>query len=501
MSRPSLTARLLAGVVLAQLLLAAGLVWAGIVFTRRQLRRAFDAGLEGRLMSVAALVRYPEAGPGLIFNASLVPPSRNPRYPAFYQVRGPGGGVVANNFPATVALPAPGSPAASPWRFHYLGRAYRGLVQAHQPILDTEENLAGPPAQLTVYYAAPLLDLDEEVAAAGVAIGATSLVLLLLTSLLAAWAIRRELDPLRELAQQAAAISPRNWRFQPSPETAATPELRPLIAALERMLARLHASHEQQRAFMADAAHHLKTPVAILKSTLQALLRRPREREEYLAAAQASLLDVERLEQLLQRMLRLARLEQTSDPWAAAEARPLPPTEVGATCQAALERVQPLARARGIELRGVGLEDGHRLRADPDDLELVWVNLLENAVQHSPAGAAVELACAAAADRVRVRVRDQGGGIPAADVPLVFERFRRGADSPAGGFGLGLAIARAIVEAYGGSIAVEPQPPPGATLTVTLPLEPFHERGSPLQREVRAAFLGKKPQERDPNRL
>ncbi|MGH9482402.1 MAG: sensor histidine kinase, partial [Terriglobales bacterium] len=355
MTPASLRQRLVAAMVLAQLLLAAGLVWAGIVFTRRQLRRAFDTGLQGRLLSVAALVRYPESGSALVFDATMVPPSRRRRHPDFYRVLNPKGALVADTFPPAIGLPAPAGGAARYWDFQFRGAPYRGLMLPRQPILDAEENLPGPPALLAVYYAAPELDVGAQVAAAGVAIGVTSLLLLALTSLLAAWAIGRELDPLRELARQAAAISARNWRFQPRPGAAATAELRPLVEALERMLARLHVAHQQQRAFLADAAHHLKTPVAILKSTLQSVLQRPREREEYCAAAEASLLDVERLEQLLQRMLRLARLEQYAED---ERPRQLPLIDVGATCQAAVERVQPLAQARGVALRAAGLGEG-----------------------------------------------------------------------------------------------------------------------------------------------
>ncbi len=467
MTRRSITFRVLAGVVVSQLLLAGGLVWMGIGFTRRQLRLSFDSRLLGSATSIAALVRYPERGPGLRFDASRVRRPRSRVHPSFYRVLGSGGVVVADTFPAAVGLPPPGARRRY-WDFIWRGHPYRGLLLSHVAILDTEEGRSGPPARLDAYYAASTAGLQEEVAGVGVAIGAGSLILLLLTLLLAGWIIRRELEPLRLLAQQAGAISPRNWSFHPTPAAQAPAELQPLILALQRMLARLHAGHQQQRAFLADAAHHLKTPVAILKSTLQTLLQRPRERDEYVAAARASLLDLERLEQLLQRMLRLARLEQWAEE---AEPRPLPLAEVGASCQAALERVEPLARARGVALRGSGLEyTGWTLRADPDDLELVWVNLLENAVQHSPAGAAVEIVCAGAAGGVEVTVRDQGPGIPAAEAQAVFERFRRGDASPAGGFGLGLAIARAIVQAYGGAIAVLPQPSPGATLRVVLPL-------------------------------
>ncbi|MGH9520693.1 MAG: HAMP domain-containing sensor histidine kinase [Terriglobales bacterium] len=462
----SLTWRLVAGVVLAELVLAVGLVWAGTIFTRRQLRQAFDAGLHGRLMSVAALVRYPETGVGLVFDPTLLPPARNRRHPVFFAVLGPGGKAVTANFPVGVPQPAPradGRPRY--WRFRFAGAPYRGLVLADLPVLDTEEGLRTAHAHLTVYYAAPMLDLGEEVGAAAAAIALTSLVLLVLSTLLAVWMIRRELHPLRELAQHAQGISTRNWRFVPGPGAASRPELQPLIEALERMLHRLHAAHEQQRTFLADAAHHLKTPVAILKSTLQSLLQRPRSAEEYRAAVQASLGDVERLEGLLQRMLRLARLEH----WAEDErVRQLPAVALGATCAAALDRVRPLAQARDLELRCTGLEREAWVQAEADDLELVWVNLLENAVQHSPEGSRVALDLNRnPSGALTVAVQDQGPGISADEAPFVFERFRRGLGGPAGGYGLGLAIARSIVQAYGGEIVLVPAA--GARFLVTLP--------------------------------
>ena len=473
MRRLSLTTRLVATVVLAQLALAAGLMWAGIVFTGRQIRLGFDANLQARLQSVAALVRYPEAGPGLVFDARLVPPPRFRNHPEFYQVRTAAGTVVASTFPPDVAVPA-AVPPRGVWDFRYGHAHYRGLIRAGLPVLDSEEGMSGPAPTLTVAYAARMVDVDDAVTAVGLAIGGTSLVLVVLTSLLAAGAIRRELHPLRSLARQAAEISPRNWSFAPDPHPPA--ELAPLIQALDLMLRRLHTSYQQQREFLADAAHHLKTPVAILKSTLQSLLRRPREAAEYQAAAQGSLQDVERLEQLLQRMLRLAQLEQ----WAEDDRpRQLPLADLGATCQAALQRVKPLAGERAVELRGEGLQARTWLRADPDDLELVWLNLLENAVQHSPNAGRVELVCAAGEGRVRVEVRDQGPGIPADQAPYVFERFRQGDGAKAGGFGLGLAIVRTIVQAYGGTIALAPTNGRGAAFAVTLPLAPEQDGERP----------------------
>ncbi len=113
-----------------------------------------------------------------------------------------------------------------------------------------------------------------------------------------------------------------------------------------------------------------------------------------------------------------------------------------------------------------------RVHADPEDLELVWVNLLDNAVRYSPPGSVVMLHLLDAEGHTMLSVEDSGEGIPAADLPHVFERFRRGHGAfarSAGGFGLGLAICKAIVEAYGGSIEVESQPGKGTRVRIQLP--------------------------------
>src|SRR5438445_12893521 len=120
-------------------------------------------------------------------------------------------------------------------------------------------------------------------------------------------------------------------------EAEQTTELRPLTDSMIAMLERLERSFVQQREFMGNAAHELKTPVAVLKSTLQSLLHRPRSSEEYRAGLEQSLQDLERLERLLEWMLRLARAEQ----WAqGALRRDLEVVDVTATCEAAHERIR-----------------------------------------------------------------------------------------------------------------------------------------------------------------
>ncbi len=245
------------------------------------------------------------------------------------------------------------------------------------------------------------------------------------------------------------------------------------------MLDRLRESFEQQRNFTSDAAHELKTSVAIVKSTLQILLQRPRTLPEYLAGLERIQEDCGRLEDLLERMLRLARVEQ----WAGNGApRKRAETELMSTCEASIARVQTLADAKSIS---VALTESTEVNlfADPEDLELIWVNLLENAVQYSQPGDVVNMKIRRDADTVRVSVEDSGPGIPEQELSLIFDRFYRADQSRSrstGGFGLGLAICKVVVHAYGVRIQAMNRPEHGAVIHVDLPIQTLPSSTSEL---------------------
>lgn len=471
MQAASLGRRLIVAVILSQVLMAVGLLAAGEWFTRRQLRRAFDTSLRGRAAMLAASVRYAESGPEVIFDPALAPRSHDPRHPDRFAIWETIPGRPGRIRVAMSATPPPdlGRTQSGFADFAVRGVPYRGLMLRRLPVLDTEEGLHAPLPRLTVYYAAPTLDLQHRVASLEEAIAITSLVLLLLAWAFAAWAIRRGLRPLRQLAKQAEGISVRNWEFEAPGPVRATAELAPLVGALERMLGGLRASFQRQHDFLADAAHELKTPVAILKSSLQALLQKPRQAEEYREGAELALEDVGRLESLLARMLQLARAEQ----WATSGAPAVEAVAVAPTCETARARLMPLARDRAVALRLGEADPVAAVAADPEELELVWTNLLENALRHTPAGGRVTIGCTRDGAAAVVRVEDTGSGISAAELPGLFERFHRGDASRAretGGFGLGLAICKAIVEAYRGRIEVASDVGRGTCVTVRLPL-------------------------------
>lgn len=468
--RNSIRRRLIASVVLSQTLLAVGLLLAGVFYTRNRLLSALDSRMQAHAMSLTALARYSEDPPEkLYFDKTLVTATLDPDLNDQYAIWSDQSGLLvrSDNWPEGCVI-SRGS--ASPWSMKWGGVTYRVLQLSRLPVLDREPDTQGTPEQLTVIYLSPLLPLQRQVREIAIFIAFASLILLSVTTLLAVWGIRRGLSPLRQLADNAALISTHNWQLQVPQDAGQVAELQPVVHSMQTMLARLERSFVQQREFLGNAAHELKTPVAVLKSTLQSLLQRPRASEEYQRGVEESLEDLERLERLLQWMLRLARAEQ----WAhGALRRDLPLIDITATCEEAVERVLPLARERKSEIRLV--KNGQvPLRADPEDLQLVWTNLLENAVRYSPEGQAVEVAIHCKnGGPVRISFKDHGPGIPTTDLPHIFQRFYRGDPSrtrATGGFGLGLAIVKALVEAYGGTIKAESELGKGTCMTVELPV-------------------------------
>jgi signal transduction histidine kinase len=150
------------------------------------------------------------------------------------------------------------------------------------------------------------------------------------------------------------------------------------------------------------------------------------------------------------------------------------------TCKAAVSRIAGMAAAKKVHIV-LDAKGNLQLRADPEDLELVWVNLLDNAVRHSSQGGNVTLRLdECPTGSATLNVEDSGDGISTADLPHVFERFRRGVDAKgqfSNGFGLGLAICKAIVEAYRGSIQIKSAPGKGTSVVVQIPLNgPGDER-------------------------
>jgi signal transduction histidine kinase len=276
--------------------------------------------------------------------------------------------------------------------------------------------------------------------------------------LLPLWlAARLSVQPLRRLSAAVAAREPLDTTPLPTPRRRWR-ELAPLEDALNRLFERTAQGLAREKAFVHDAAHELRTPLAVIAAEAHVLARSEGAARDEAAARLHSA--VERASHLSQQLLQLAQAD-------GAVRAPRERLDLMDLVRDAMALHAPRADAQQTEL---ALEGPDQLPLDSDarTLRAIVDNLLDNALRHGGAGGGIHVRVAAADGQVRLDVADSGPGIAAADAPHVFERFWR-ADAAAGrGTGLGLAIVREAARSLGGDVALQ-RPGPGARFVVTLP--------------------------------
>jgi two-component system OmpR family sensor kinase/two-component system sensor histidine kinase QseC len=266
---------------------------------------------------------------------------------------------------------------------------------------------------------------------------------------------------LRPLARVADDVRRRDEQsLQPLPEAGLPDEAAPLVRALNALLSRLAQSLDTQRAFVADAAHELRSPLTALKLQLH-LLERAGSDGERAAAAAALAAGIERASRLVEQLLTLARTEPGAG---TATTQPLDLSEL---VREAVADTVPLALARGTSF---ALHADAPVAIDGDRAALAALvrNLADNAVRYSPPGARVELRVSQDDGTALLQVDDSGPGIPPAERARVFDRFyRRGLDD-SGGTGLGLAIVRRVAQRHGATVQLGDSPLGGLRVTLRL---------------------------------
>lgn len=470
----SIAVRLILAVLAVELLSAVLVVALSYGYERHIHFHAFDVLLRGRADSILGAVQdADDAGDNLILDkADLhIPPED------IYEVWDDSGHLLGRS--ANWDGSGTGGPDVKPehpWGEYTLmeanGHHYRLLRELGSRRVDPGEKDGGKVRGVTVVYGSQTGHVWHVIHGAVQFYALGSLALLLVTGPLIAWLLHRGMLPLRQLAALAAEVSVDSWHFSPPDSARRTPELAPLTHALESVLQRLEVSFLQQKAFVSDAAHELKTAVAVIKSSLQLLNMKKRSPQEYQAGLERCLADSLRLESLVADMLALARAEN-----AEASGTPRGRSDLAVCIAKTVAQLETVAELCGVKVTVMEQAAGAVAVAE-EDCGLLLSNLLLNALQHSPAGAVVELVSAVEGQMALVTIQDQGDGIPAAALPHVFDRFYRGDPSRTrntGGTGLGLAICKAIVEKAGGQIAIasradEELPDRGTTVTVRLPL-------------------------------
>ena len=276
--------------------------------------------------------------------------------------------------------------------------------------------------------------------------------------------IRRMFGPMRAMADRVRRQGQND--LAPLPDAALPAEIRPFVAAINALFARISETLSAQRRFIADAAHELRSPLTALSLQAERLQRvdmpgPAAERLDYLRAG------IERTRSLLEQLLALARLQEGSQ----GQKMQAAPVSVHAVFQNVLEQLMPLADAKHLDIGVVGSGDGEIIALGVE-LETMIKNLVDNAIRYTPEQGRIDLSVAEQQDGVTICISDTGPGISEAQRQRVFDPFYRVMGSGQPGSGLGLSIVKTIADKLGATITlkdVQAQAPNGLRVEIFCP--------------------------------
>lgn len=286
---------------------------------------------------------------------------------------------------------------------------------------------------------------------------------LLVSSVVGFFFARRALRPVEELRRHAEQITRANLSGR-VPLPAVRGELRDLATTFNEMLDRLESALEDLRHLAADAAHELRTPLAVLRAEIETAIQEPRSLDEHERVLMSVAEEVARMSRIVADLFTLAQLDRRQH---ALERRRV---DLRPILEEARETWAPAAGERRIEISLEGVDAP--IQGDPSALHRVFMNLVENAVKYNRDGGRVLLSIERRDGSALVRVTDTGPGIAAEHLPKLFRRFYRADPARSrenGGAGLGLAIVKSFVEALGGTIEVRSAVTEGTTFTLQFP--------------------------------
>jgi two-component system, OmpR family, sensor kinase len=454
MSHPSIRLRVTVAFALAMALVLAG---SGFYLYQRlgsHLDNALDNDLRLRSQDLTALMAQPGASLHAEAGARLI--ERGESYAQLLDAR-------ARVLDSTPLLGR--TPLLTRSRLRAAGRGPIYVAEPPIPGLDEPSRLLARPVERdgrTVVLAVgataqnraeTLARFRDELLIAGPA----ALLLASLTGYLLAGLSLRQVETMRRRAAAISSDTP--GERLPVPPTG--DELQRLGDTLNEMLGRLEAALARERDFVADAGHELRTPLALLRTELELALHQGRSRAELRDAIRRSSQEADRLSQLAEDLLLIARTDRGRLPLQ------LEDIAVDDLFASVRSRFDWRAQAAGTPIHTVPAS-GLCVRADRLRLQQGLANLVDNALRHGRG--AVHLEARAANGHVELHVRDGGAGFPAEFLPRAFERFTRGHPTRASrGAGLGLAITRTIAEAHDGSAHAANTPPAGADVWIALP--------------------------------
>lgn len=291
---------------------------------------------------------------------------------------------------------------------------------------------------------------------------------LLVAWLLGSWIARRALEPVDQIITEVEEISDGRSLHRRLAQPMVRDEFGRLAETLNEMMGRLERSFVALRRFTADASHELKTPLTVLRAGVERAVTTPNLPQETLVVLEETLQEVNRMTELVDALLTLARADEGRAPLARET------VDLRDLVREVQETGELLAEPGEVRIEVEVPAEPVTLAVDRTRMRQLVLNLLTNAVKYTPAGGRVRITLAQEPQRVTLAVSDTGIGIAPGDLPHIFDRFYRAdiARTRTGeraGAGLGLAICRWIAEAHGGTIEVQSRPGRGTTFTVTLP--------------------------------
>jgi len=275
---------------------------------------------------------------------------------------------------------------------------------------------------------------------------------------------RRALKPVDKIAQTAQEIEESDLSQRINVNT--KDELGRLAATLNEMIGRLEKAFQRQKQFTSDASHELRTPLAVIEAESTLALQKERPPSDYRQSLETVSRETRQMSSLIDQLLTLARADAGKEQWNFAE------VELGKLITDLSTDVEVLCQEKGLSFQ-LGQTQDLVVKGDEARLREMFMNLLDNAIRYTSAPGTVSLSLRREGQMAVVAITDTGIGIPAEDIPFIFERFYRVDKSRSraeGGSGLGLAICQHIAEAHGGKIEVESQVEVGSTFSVWLPL-------------------------------
>lgn len=454
----SLARQILTIVLAAQLPCAFTLSGIAVLNEAHSRLRALDVSLQGRSDSLLGAIQDAEDANATV---RIDPAELNLPAEGVFAVYNQGGSLLGGSSIAPEPLITRGQDGYRTVRFG--GIRYRLLQREALRVIDRAEfGGTGLQRPVTILYAAPETHVWHEIVEA---VSYSLFAIFLATGFTIAFVVmflKRALRPITELAAAAGQVSAPALRFEAPGSVLRVRELRPLAQVLTDSLTGLREAFEREHRFVGNAAHELKTAIAVVRSSIQLLMLKRRSTDQYVAGLERVLEDNLRVEALVGKMLELARAEEK-------DALDSQETDFCAVVGHTLEELRPLAEEQGVTVYTDCSQDA-MVRLCEERARVLISNLVLNAIQHSQAGQSVAVSVhRQPPGSVVLEVADTGAGIGAEALPHIFERFYREDRSRSrdtGGAGLGLSICKSIVEAAGGTIRATSFPKSGTTIRV-----------------------------------